>query len=150
MTTPTRKHRAPDRIAVLEQQVADLEDAAGRMVESILRGIQDATELDAARKELAANLRHISRLEAEAAGLRAERVDASVLRKQLAAAEEHILRISAENVALKADIANRDAITVPPMHRDVDPDDQATTPVDVRSFRQHHVVTLPQGLGGAA
>lgn len=50
--TATRRHRAPDRIAVLEQQVdaltaetARLQREAGKAEPSILRGIQDATAL---------------------------------------------------------------------------------------------------------
>lgn len=169
MTTPTRKHRAGDRIAALEQQVENLtaalaahEDAAGRLNESILRGIQDATALVEARaliEELRASAarmvvqheRELRDLRDQNARLRAERVDAGSLRQQLDTAEAHIRQISAENLAMRADIANRDAVDVPPMHRDIDPNDQATTPIDVtRLRRSYKVQKLADALGGAA
>ncbi len=167
--TTIRKHRAPDRVRQLETENADLrrelaahEDAAGRLNESILRGIQDATALVEAQDTIDRQQRHAARvivqhhcemqeLQQQLDTLRAERVDASVLTKQLGAAEAHIKQIASENLALRANIANRDAITVPPMHRDIDPTDQATTPTDVtRLRRSYKVQTLADAMGGAA
>lgn len=46
-------------------------------------------------------------------------------------------RLAAENARLRAELANRDAVTVPPMERDTSNGaDQATAPIDVRPLRE--------------
>lgn len=46
-------------------------------------------------------------------------------------------QLRAEVQALRAELANRDAVTVPPMERDTtDGADQATAPIDVRPLRE--------------
>lgn len=57
-------------------------------------------------------------------------IDLSGTREDLRVANEEITR-------LRAELANRDAVTVPPMERDTSNGaDQATAPIDVRSLRE--------------
>lgn len=154
--TITRKHRAKDHAAALRAENADLrkqlaahQQAGDRLAESILRGIQDATALEETRQQHAAEQARNAALAEENSWLRAERVDASVLAQQLRAAEAHIRTISADNLALRARVQNATAITVPPMVRDIGPDDQATTPTDVSGLRRSYAVKpLADALGG--
>jgi hypothetical protein len=56
---------------------------------------------------------------------------------QLDAYIEHAGRLILQVRELEAEIANRDAVTPPPMVRDTsNQEDQATTPIDVRAARQ--------------
>lgn len=100
---------------------------------------------DAARAEILRLERVIRRLEAAAAErgehiaqLEANAVDVSVERQLRALAEERGDEFEARYVALKSRLANEHAITVPPMRRPVDEDDQPTEPVgiNVRTLRE--------------
>jgi hypothetical protein len=70
--------------------------------------------------------------------LEADAVDVSVERQLRLLAEEKADDFEARYLALKARVDNEHAITVPPMRRDVDPDEQATEPggIDVRTLRE--------------
>ncbi|MFF1297976.1 MULTISPECIES: hypothetical protein [unclassified Streptomyces] len=100
---------------------------------------------DAARAEVIRLEGEIRKLEAAAhrsAGrihqLEADAVDVSVERQLRELAEEKADDYEARYFALKACVDNTNAITVPPMHRPVDPDEQATEPggIDVRTLRE--------------
>ncbi|MCM1974598.1 hypothetical protein [Streptomyces sp. G1] len=73
----------------------------------------------------------ISQLEADA-------VDVSVERKLREQAEARADDYESRYLALKARVDNEHAITVPPMRRDVDPDEEPTEPagIDVRTLRE--------------
>lgn len=75
--------------------------------------------------------------------LRADAVDVGVERQLRAAAEKWASEVQAKYLALKAVSDNTNAITVPPMHRPVDPDETATDPtgIDVRELREHLAAT---------
>lgn len=70
--------------------------------------------------------------------LEADAVDVSVERQQRLLAEEKADDYEARYLALKARVDNEHAITVPPMHRDLDEDEQPTEPagIDVRTLRE--------------
>lgn len=70
--------------------------------------------------------------------LEADAVDVSVERQLRLLAEDRGDEFEARYVALKARLANENAVTVPPMHRDIDPDDQPTEPggISVRTLRE--------------
>jgi hypothetical protein len=70
--------------------------------------------------------------------LEANAVDVSVERQLRLLAEEKADDSEARYLALKARLDNENAITVPRMRRDVDPDEQATEPggIDVRTLRE--------------
>lgn len=72
------------------------------------------------------------------AQLEADAVDVSVERKLRAAAEERAEDLEQQLLALQARTANENAVTVPPMVRPVDPDEQPTEPrgIDVRTLRE--------------
>lgn len=70
--------------------------------------------------------------------LEADAVDVGVERRLRAAAEQQAAEADRQLTALKARVANDTAISVPPMRRDVDPDEQPTEPggIDVRTLRE--------------
>lgn len=71
--------------------------------------------------------------------LEADAVDVSVERQLRLLAEEKADEIEARYLALKSRVDNEHAITVPPMHRDLDAEDeQRTEPggIDVRTLRE--------------
>lgn len=70
--------------------------------------------------------------------LEMDAVDVSVERQLRELAEEKAVDYEARYFALKACVDNDNAVTVPPMQRDVDPDEQATEPggIDVRTLRE--------------
>ncbi|MER6821624.1 hypothetical protein ABT316_19200 [Streptomyces cellulosae] len=72
------------------------------------------------------------------AQLEADAVDLSVERKLRLEAEERAEELQQKLLALQARTANENAVTVPPMVRPVDPDEQPTEPhgVDVRTLRE--------------
>jgi hypothetical protein len=95
----------------------------------VLRLEGDIRELDAAahRRD-----EQIHQLEADA-------VDVSVERQLRLLAEEKADEFEGRYLALKARVDNEHAITVPPMHRDLDEEDeQRTEPagIDVRTLRE--------------
>lgn len=69
--------------------------------------------------------------------MEADAVDVSVERQLRELAEEKADDYEARYFALKACVDNEHAITVPPMRRDVDPDEQATEPggINVTTLR---------------
>lgn len=71
------------------------------------------------------------------AQLEADAVDVSVERQLRQAAEEQAGDLERELTSLRARAANEHAVTVPPMERPVDPDEQPTEPrgIDVRTLR---------------
>ncbi|MFL5910509.1 MAG: hypothetical protein ACJ768_08100 [Gaiellaceae bacterium] len=70
--------------------------------------------------------------------LEADAVDVSVERQLRLLAEEKADDNERRYLALKARTDNEQAITVPPMRRDVEPEEQATEPagIDVRTLRE--------------
>lgn len=71
--------------------------------------------------------------------LEADAVDVSVERQLRLLAEDRADEVEARYLALKARVDNEHAITVPPMHRDLDEEDeQRTEPggIDVRTLRE--------------
>lgn len=72
------------------------------------------------------------------ARLKADAVDVSVERQLRLAAEKTTEALTARLRVFEARDANATAISVPPAHRDVDPDDQPTHPtgIDVRTLRE--------------
>jgi hypothetical protein len=100
---------------------------------------------DAARSEvlrLEAKLRAadtaVRERDQELGQLRADAVDVSVERKLRQEAEQRVEALTARLRIFEARDANASAVTVPRMHRDVDPDEQATEPggIDVRPLRE--------------
>jgi hypothetical protein len=77
------------------------------------------------------------------AQLRADAVDVGVERQLRKAAEEWAGELLAKVTKFEAAEANAHAVTVPPMHRDIDPDETATDPVgiDVRELREQLATT---------
>lgn len=93
---------------------------------------------DAARAEVLRLEREIADLETAARRrdarihqLEADAVDVSVARQRQLLAEEKADDYEARYLALKARVDNEHAIKVPPMHRDVDDDEQATEPAGI-------------------
>ncbi|MER7738855.1 hypothetical protein ABTX34_11110 [Streptomyces sp. NPDC096538] len=72
------------------------------------------------------------------AQLKADAVDVSVERQRREAAEERAEELQRQLLALQARTANDNAVTVPPMVRPVDADEQPTEPrgFDVRTLRE--------------
>ncbi|NUS58513.1 MAG: hypothetical protein HOV66_27225 [Streptomycetaceae bacterium] len=72
------------------------------------------------------------------AQLEADAVDVGVERQLREAAAVKVADLDRQLTGLKARMANETAITVPPMHRDVDPDELPTEPggIDVRTLRE--------------
>ncbi|MFI8531754.1 hypothetical protein ACIGMX_16130 [Streptomyces aquilus] len=72
------------------------------------------------------------------AQLQVDAVDVGVERRLRTAAEERAARLDEQLTALRSRVANEHAVTVPPMHRDVDPDERPTEPggIDVRTLRE--------------
>jgi hypothetical protein len=70
--------------------------------------------------------------------LEADAVDVTVERQQRLLAEEKADDFERRYLALKARVDNEHAVTVPPMHRDVDPEEQPTEPggINVRTLRE--------------
>lgn len=100
---------------------------------------------DAARAEvlrLEAEMRDLDaathRRDARIHQLEADAVDVSVERQLRLLAEEKADDLERRLLALKARADNEHAVTVPPMRRDVDPDEQPTEPggIDVRTLRE--------------
>ncbi|MFE7954433.1 hypothetical protein [Streptomyces sp. NPDC057413] len=78
------------------------------------------------------------------AQLEADAVDVGVERQLREKAERRADELDRELTALKAREANEHAVTVPPAHREVDPDDAPTVPAGIP------VLTLPQALNPSA
>ena len=76
--------------------------------------------------------------------LKAAAVDVGVERQLRAAAERKAAHLKVQMLALKARVDNEHAITVPPMHRDIDADEQPTEPHGIA------VLTLPESLNPGA
>lgn len=100
---------------------------------------------DAARAEVLHLEAEIRRLENAALRrneriheLKADAVDVSVERQLRLLAEEKADDNERRFLALKSRVDNEHAVTVPPMRRDVDPDEQATEPsgIGVRTLRE--------------
>lgn len=108
----TRKHLVHDRDAARAEVLR---------LEGVIRGL-DTTVIEQGE--------HIAQLTADA-------VDVGVERQLRTAAEEKADDLERQLRELKARDANANAITLPPMHRDIDDDEQATDPAgfDVRSLR---------------
>jgi hypothetical protein len=108
----TRKHLVHDRDAARAEVLR---------LEGVIRGL-DAAAI--ARNE------RIAQLEADA-------VDVGVERQLREAAEKKAADLERQLRALKARVANETAISLPPAHRDIDPDEQITEPagINVRSLR---------------
>lgn len=72
------------------------------------------------------------------AQLEADAVDVGVERQLREAAEAKAADLGRQLTGLRARIANEHAVTVPPMHRDLDPDELPTEPggIDVRTLRE--------------
>ncbi|MFE9764654.1 hypothetical protein ACFYPC_09005 [Streptomyces sp. NPDC005808] len=70
--------------------------------------------------------------------LAADAVDVSVERQLRAAAEEKAGALEGQLLALRSQRDNEYAVTVPPMHRDIDDDEASTHPhgFDVRTLRE--------------
>ncbi|HEY9370421.1 hypothetical protein [Streptomyces sp.] len=84
---------------------------------------------------------HVALLERDLTEARAHQAAAEELVVQLQADVDDRTKerdqLAAENTRLRAELANRDAVTVPPMERDTSNGaDQATAPIDVRSLRE--------------
>jgi septal ring factor EnvC (AmiA/AmiB activator) len=91
---------------------------------------------DAARAEVLRLERQIRTLDAanhakdqRIAELEANAVDVSVERQLHLLAEERANEFESKFRALKAQVDNEHAITVPPMHRDIEPDETSTQPI---------------------
>lgn len=91
-------------------------------LEGVIRGL-DTTVIEQGER--------IAQLEADA-------VDVSVERQLRKTAEEKTEGLQQQLTALQARVANEHAVTVPPMHRPADPDEQPTEPrgTDVRTLRE--------------
>lgn len=74
--------------------------------------------------------------------LETDAVDVSVARQQQLLAEEKADDYEARYLALKARVDNEHAVTVPPMHRDVDDDEQATEPAGIDARPLHEALGL--------
>jgi len=95
-------------------------------------------ELDTALCELSAQATRVSELWAERNELEAQLDTAGI---DLSGVKLDLEQATTERDALRAELANRDAITVPPMERDTsDGADQATQPIPV--------ITLAQAFAG--
>lgn len=80
----------------------------------------------------------------EIAQLKADAVDVSVERKLRKDAERRAKEADSRYLVRKSAHDNQYSVTVPPMHRDIDPDEQPTVP------RGTPALTLPQALGHRA
>lgn len=109
----TRAHCRHDRDAARAQVL---------LLEAEIRSLETAARRSHAR---------IHQLETDA-------VDVSVERQLRLLAEETAVNYEARYLALKALMDNEHAITVPPMRRDIDPDEEPTEPggIDVRTLRE--------------
>lgn len=108
----TRKHLVHDRDAARAEVLR---------LEGVIRGL-DATVIEQGE--------HIVQLTADA-------VDVGVERRLREAAVQRAIEAETKVLAYKAASDNANAITLPPMHRDIDDDEQATDPVgiNVRTLR---------------
>jgi seryl-tRNA synthetase len=114
VTTAAKKHRLQDQNAALSAENKRLKAEAGKLAESVWRGIQDAGAL----KDAYARINELT--------------DANT------ALQRHVDDLTAENDQLAADLANARAVRVPAGVRDTsDPADQATAPwgTNVREVR---------------
>ncbi|MCT9092924.1 hypothetical protein N4G70_29230 [Streptomyces sp. ASQP_92] len=108
----TGSHRAVDEVARLRHELA----GAGHLIESLRGQVDDA---NAAR---------------DRANEKASQYDEAVARAD--AVVEAMAEMQSELRELRAHLANCEAVTVPPMERDIDPGDHPTVPVDVKSLRE--------------
>jgi chromosome segregation ATPase len=136
------RHRFAVTRRQLRERVACLKDQLARVQKQAAQQVREAhATADDLRARLAAAGEQIADRDETIAQMRADAVDLSVLRKQLADTQAMNRRLNADLMAARANIANRDAVTVPPMVRDTS-GDQPTVPVPIP------VRTLPEAFGG--